>query len=108
MPIILPKKCLRGRKDCYPISQHVADGPKSRTGNPTDFICCGIHNGRELKRKHPPKHHGDKFRVCWKTESGVNEKGEWDKRDILTHVAVLNRALMVEENMTVNAAKKKK
>lgn len=44
---------------------------------------------------------GDRFTLCWKN-SAVDERGHWDKRDLLDTMSVIAQALSTDENIRVN------
>ena len=81
----MPDKCLRNLSDCSPLSQIVSD-----CGN--SFICCGINdiNSRAVEQ--------DMFRVCWKN-TVINDRTDWDRRDITDTISVLAQALSINANM---------
>lgn len=87
MSIILPAKCLRNRIDCEPLSQ-----VKSDNGN--SFICCGYNDPSSRKIEQ------DKFRHCWKN-SVIDECTDWDRRDIISTIAILSQALHVDSNLEI-------
>lgn len=96
--------CPRGRTDCESLAQIIGSEKFRKNGLPRDFICCGKHDGKVLIRSHK-RHHGDEFRVCWKTAFGVDEMGEWDRRDIIDTIAVLTNAMSIAENQMINEEK---
>lgn len=81
MPIILPRKCLRKRKDCKPLAQIQSDCKRS-------FICCGENDGNDRVHKQ------DRLTVCWKNET-IDERSHWDERDIADTMSVFAQALSV-------------
>lgn len=85
MPLWLPMRCKRNRKDCEPISNIVSDDGVS-------FICCGLN---DFKSRKVPE---DRFRVCWRNNY-VDEISNWDERDIKDTITVLAQALSVDANM---------
>ena len=87
--IELPESCPRGRTDCQPLSQ-VLDDEKDR-----GFICCGRNDGENVV------HLKDRFTFCFKGE-GIDERDHWDERDLISSIAVMSQALMVDRNMLEN------
>lgn len=81
----MPENCLRGRKDCEPLSQITSD-----TGD--SFICCGHNDGASRV------HLQDRFRVCWKNDV-IDELSDWDDTDIKHTMSVLSHALAVDQSM---------
>lgn len=61
-----------------------SDGGKS-------FICCGIGDKKSRTVKQ------DCYRHCWKNKS-VDERTDWDERDIIDTVFVLMQALSICKN----------
>ena len=84
MSIALPEECLRGRGDCQPLAQVESDCGKS-------FICCGYNDASSRKYEQ------DEFRHCWKN-SMIDELSDWDRRDIISTIAILSQALHVDAN----------
>lgn len=84
MPIYLPERCLRNRKDCEPYAQIEVDDGSS-------FICMGRNNGNMSDQP------GDIFTHCWKNET-VDEMTFWDERDIIDTISVLAQGLSAHEN----------
>lgn len=84
----LPKKCLRDRKDCQPLSQIVST-------NENTFYCCGENDGnmREI-----PK---DKYTLCFKGKL-LDEMSCNDRRDLVHNAAVILGALAIIEDKLVN------
>lgn len=80
-------ECPRGRDDCMPLSSQMADDGSS-------FLCVGYN--RPQDRVVP----GDRFTHCWKN-SAVDERGHWDRRDLLDTVMVMTHALSQDENIRV-------
>ena len=81
-------RCFRGREDCCAISNISSDGVES-------FICVGLNS---LASRTVPQ---DRFTFCWKN-SAVDERGHWDKRDLLDTMSVIAQALSTDENIRVN------
>jgi hypothetical protein len=83
------EQCLRCRTDCVPLANISSDeGQQS-------FICVGL-NSKE-SRSIPQ----DRFTLCWKNDQ-VNERGHWDKRDLMDTMSVIAQALSTDENIRVN------
>lgn len=80
-------ECPRGRDDGMPLSNQVSDCGGS-------FLCVGYN--RPQDRAVP----GDRFTHCWKN-SAVDERGHWDRRDLLDTVMVMTHALSQDENIRV-------
>lgn len=87
MPIFLPDKCLRGRKDCKPLSLIDSD-TKDKDG--ITFFCCGENDGtyREVEQ--------DKYTLCFKNCS-VDIVHHNDKRDLIHQMFVIAQALAIIE-----------
>lgn len=85
------EKCYRCRNDCIALSNLSADGQDP----PASFICVGLN--RVEDRVHLP----DRFTLCWKNKA-VDERGHWDKRDLLDTMSVIAQALSTDENIRVN------
>ena len=90
MTIYLPEKCLRGRSDCRPLSQVAAD-------DETSFFCCGAND--IATRKVPD----DAFTLCFKNDD-IDERTNWDRRDMLDQASVIAQALSIDENSRVAGA----
>lgn len=82
-------KCFRCRTDCTPISNIQAD---EGIGS---FICVGYNRQADRAVKK------DRFTLCWKN-AVVDERGHWDRRDMLDTVATISHALSIDENIRVN------
>jgi hypothetical protein len=80
-------RCLRCRTDCTPAANITSDGDKS-------FICVGWN--RPAERVVP----GDRFTLCWKN-GAIDERGHWDKRDLMDTMSVIAQALSTDENIRV-------
>lgn len=85
--------CPRGRADCRPLQNVIAD-EFAPSGDPASFVCCG-YNKPDTRQVT-----GDRFTLCWKNEA-VDERGHWDRRDILDTLSVLSTALSIDENIRV-------
>lgn len=81
--------CLRCRTDCVPLANLSADGEG------TSFVCVG------LNRKESRTVLQDRFTLCWKNNV-IDERGHWDKRDLLDTMSVIAQALSTDENIRVN------
>ena len=83
---IQSEKCPRGRSNCIPYSQIVADDGSS-------FFCCGRHDGSINKLL------ADKYTVCFKGPHD-DDVSLYDKRDLVHHAAVLLRTLAIIEEQS--------
>lgn len=81
--------CLRCRQDCTPLANVSADGDGK------SFVCVGLN--RKEDRSVP----ADRFTLCWKNDV-VDERGHWDKRDLLDTMSVIAQALSTDENIRVS------
>ena len=83
--------CFRCRKDCTPLANLTADGSTP----PASFICVGANHpaSRTVKQ--------DRFTLCWKN-AAIDERGHWDKRDLLDTMSVIAQALSTDENIAVS------
>ena len=88
-------QCWRCRTDCTPAANLSADAP-GRDGTPASFVCVGWNR---LQDRTVP---ADRFTLCWKN-GAVDERGHWDKRDLLDTMSVISQALSTDENVRVNA-----
>jgi hypothetical protein len=86
--------CWRCRTDCTPAANLSASAP-GPDGMPASFVCVGWN--RPQDRGVP----GDRFTLCWKNNA-VDERGHWDKRDLLDTMSVIAQALSTDENVRVN------
>lgn len=82
-------QCLRCRTDCTPAANISSDGEGK------SFICVGWNHPKD--RTVP----ADRFTLCWKN-GAVDERGHWDKRDLLDTMSVIAQALSTDENVRVN------
>ena len=89
MGTITENACLRCRTDCTPAAN------VSASGDGKSFVCVGWN--RPQDRTVP----GDRFTLCWKN-STIDERGHWDKRDLLDTMSVIAQALSVDENIRVS------
>lgn len=89
MGTITENRCLRCREDCTPLANLSAEADVS-------FICVGYN--RPESRAVP----GDRFTLCWKN-SLVDERGHWDRRDLLDTMSVIAQALSTDENVRVTS-----
>lgn len=80
--------CPRGRTDCVPLSNQI-----SCCG--TSFICVGYNSPEDRGVD------GDRFTHCWKNDA-VDERGHWDRRDLIDTVMVMTQALSIDENIRVS------
>lgn len=84
------RTCPRERDDCCPLFNILAD---DRTSS---LICVGYNNPevREIK--------GDRFTHCWRNHDGsIDERSQWDRRDLLDTVSMMATALSIDENIRV-------
>ncbi|MBT2300347.1 hypothetical protein J7E70_07705 [Variovorax paradoxus] len=89
MSTVTENNCMRCRTDCVPLANLSADGEG------TSFVCVG------LNRKEDRTVMEDRFTLCWKN-SAVDERGHWDKRDLLDTMSVIAQALSTDENIRVS------
>lgn len=89
MGTVTENNCIRCRKDCTPAANLSSDGEGK------SFVCVGWN--RPQDRSVP----GDRFTLCWKN-SVIDERGHWDKRDLLDTLSVIAQALSIDENISVN------
>jgi len=84
-----PTACIRCRTDCVPLAGIPSDDGVS-------FICVGANSpsSRQLPQ--------DRFTLCWKN-AAIDERGHWDKRDLLDTMSVIAQALSTDENIRVSA-----
>lgn len=87
-------RCYRCRTDCAPIANLSADEPAGN-GSPASFVCVGYN--RPEDRAVP----ADRFTLCWVNEA-VDERGHWDRRDLLDTLSVMAQALSTDENIRVS------
>jgi hypothetical protein len=83
-------RCLRCRADCTPLANLTADDIAG------SFVCVGYN--RPETRAVP----GDRFTLCWKN-AVVDERGHWDRRDLLDTLSVMAQALSIDENIRVSS-----
>jgi hypothetical protein len=83
--------CFRCRTDCVPLANLSADGGPM----PASFVCVGLNS---LNSRSIPQ---DRFTLCWKN-GAVDERGHWDKRDLIDTMSVIAQALSTDENIRVN------
>ena len=81
-------KCYRCRQDCMPLS-NISGGEKAES-----FICVGYN------QKCDRSVDADRFTLCWKNDV-VDERGHWDRRDLLDTQSVIAQALSIDENIRV-------
>jgi len=84
MSINVPDNCPRGLP-CEPLSQILDDEDEG-------FICCGLNDGSTRVEKQ------DEFTFCFKGEH-IDERSDWDKRDLISTIAIMSMALTVQANM---------
>jgi len=81
--------CLRCRTDCVPVANLSSDTEAK------SFVCVG------LNKKESRTVLQDRFTLCWKNNV-VDERGHWDKRDLIDTMSVIAQALSTDENIRVN------
>lgn len=86
------QECPRKRTDCLPVQNVLADELKD--DEPASFVCVGYN--QPSTREVP----GDRFTLCWKNDV-TDERGHWDRRDILDTMSVMATALSIDENIRV-------
>lgn len=89
MGTVTENNCIRCRTDCTPAANVSADGEGK------SFVCVGWNLPQD--RTIP----ADRFTLCWKNDV-VDERGHWDKRDLLDTMSVIAQALSTDENIRVN------
>lgn len=77
---ILPKKCMRKRNDCTPLSLVKA------TDN--SYMCCGLNFTRNVEI--------DLYRHCFKTEA-TDSMYDYSKKDMLSVIAVFSESMNIVE-----------
>lgn len=82
-------RCFRCRTDCVPLAN------LSASVDASSFVCVGLN--RKEDRAVPQ----DRFTLCWKNDA-VDERGHWDKRDLLDTMSVIAQALSTDENIRVS------
>ena len=87
-------RCFRCRHDCTPVANLSADEP-GPDGSVASFVCVGFNLQKD--RALPQ----DRFTLCWKNKA-VDERGHWDKRDLLDTMSVIAQALSTDENIRVS------
>lgn len=90
MSTMTENRCLRCRTDCTPLANLSADEAGA------SFVCVGYN--RPEDRSVP----GDRFTLCWKNDA-VDERGHWDRRDLLDTLSVIGQALSTDENIRVSS-----
>ena len=88
MGTLTENRCFRCRTDCTPAANIASDESGA------SFICVGWNSpeSREIAQ--------DRFTLCRKNQS-VDERGHWDKRDLLDTMSVIAQALSIDENIRV-------
>jgi hypothetical protein len=86
-------RCFRCRTDCTPAANLSSSEP-AEDGSFASFVCVGFN--RPEDRMVPQ----DRFTLCWKN-GAVDERGHWDKRDLIDTMSVIAQALSVDENIRV-------
>lgn len=80
--------CIRGRTDCTALSSQVSECGGS-------FFCVGYNAKKTRVVK------GDRFTCCFKNDT-IDDRGHWDKRDLLDQVMVMTHALSIDQSIMVN------
>lgn len=81
-----PEKCPRGRTDCQPTGQVLADDEST-------FVCSGERQGDPSEWSVPQ----DIFTLCWKSQDGVDVLQWMDQYDMHSQLYVLSRALLMHD-----------
>ena len=89
MSTLTENRCLRCRQDCTPLANLSANEAAS------SFVCVGFNR---LQDRSVPS---DRFTLCWKSRF-VDERGHWDKRDLIDTMSVIAQALSIDENIRVS------
>lgn len=89
MSTMTENQCLRCRADCVPLANLSSDTEAK------SFVCVGANQPAD--RTVP----GDRFTLCWKNNV-IDERGHWDKRDLLDTMSVIAQALSTDENIRVS------
>ena len=90
MGTMTENRCLRCREDCTPLANLSADEQGS------SFICVG-YNRLAVRTVQQ-----DRFTLCWKNKA-VDERGFWDRRDLLDTMSVIAQAVSTDENIRVSS-----
>lgn len=85
-------RCYRCRTDCTPVANLSADGESS---TPASFVCIGFNRPQDRTVAQ------DRFTLCWKNKA-IDERGHWDKRDLIDTMSVIAQALSTDENIRVS------
>lgn len=80
--------CPRCLNNCTPLADVISDSAVS-------FVCVGANRPEDRTMKQ------DRFTLCWKNDV-IDERGHWDKRDLLDTASVITQALSLDENIRVN------
>ena len=83
------QSCFHCRKDCVPLANLSSDTEQK------SFVCVGLNTPESRTVKQ------DRFTLCWKN-AAIDERGHWDKRDLLDTMSVIAQALSTDENIRVN------
>lgn len=59
------------------------------------FVCVGYNRPEDWVVP------ADRFTLCWKN-GAVDERGHWDRRDLLDTLSVIGQALSTDENIRVS------
>ena len=89
MTTVTEYQCFRCRTDCTPLANLASDSEVK------SFVCVGAN------RKEDRSVAGDRFTLCWKN-AVIDERGHWDKRDLLDTMSVIAQALSIDENIRVS------
>ena len=88
--------CFRCRTDCTPAANLSASQQADENGMPVSFVCVGWNRPQDRTVL------ADRFTLCWKSRA-IDERGHWDKRDLLDTLSVIAQALSTDENVRINA-----
>lgn len=89
MSTMTENRCLRCRADCTPLANLSADGEGE------SFVCVGYNRVEDRAVA------SDRFTLCWKN-SAIDERGHWDRRDLIDTMSVIAQALSTDENIRVS------
>jgi hypothetical protein len=90
MSTVTENRCMRCRSDCTPLANLAADEAAE------SFICVGYNRPADRTVA------ADRFTLCWKN-GAVDERGHWDRRDLLDTLSVIGQALSTDENIRVSS-----
>jgi len=95
--IMMPGFCPRECTDCTPLASLITvwDDDKSKR----QYTCVGENDG--TNRVVP----GDELRHCFKNDE-IDQKQDWDQRDVVDTVSVLMQGLSLHTNKKLNQSTK--